>query len=52
MKKKNILKKGLILIGAYLIFALYLIIASERVERLNKIYHEQNKATATINVSK
>ena len=52
MKKKNILKKGLILISAYLIFTLYLIIATERIERLNKIYHEQNQTATTINISK
>ena len=51
MKKNNILKKGIILISAYLIFAIYLTIVAERVERLNKIYHEQNKTTTTINVS-
>ncbi len=52
MKRKNILKKGLILIGAYLLFALYLIMVSERVERLNKIYHEKNDNLEIINVSK
>ncbi len=52
MKQKNIFKKGLILLGAYLLFALYLIFVTERVERLNKIYHERNSDIATINVSK
>ncbi len=45
MKKKVIFKRFLILLSAYLIFALFLVCASQRVERLNKIYHEKNLQT-------
>lgn len=52
MLKKKIIKRGLILLGAYIIFAIYLMIVFARVERLNKIYHEKNTKEVTINVSK
>lgn len=43
---KKIIKKGIIIIGIYLIFAMYLFMASNRIERLDK-----NDSTETINVS-
>ncbi len=52
MKRKIILKRGLILLAAYFIFTLYLFLASERIERLNKIYNEKNTNITTINVRK
>ena len=33
---KNILKKGVIILGVYLIFTLYLFLVAERIERLDK----------------
>ena len=52
MKRKIILKRGLIFLAAYFIFTLYLFLASERIERLNKIYNEKNTNITTINVRK
>ncbi len=47
---KNIIKKGLIVLGVYIIFTFYLFVASERIERL-----EQNngieKTGVMINIS-
>ncbi len=37
MKLKNILKKGLLIFSLYLTFTLYLFIAADRIERLDKI---------------
>ncbi len=33
---KNVLKKGIIILGVYIIFTLYLFVASERIERLDE----------------
>ena len=33
---KNIIKKGIIIVGIYAIFAAYLLMASDRIERLDK----------------
>ena len=52
MTRKKFLIKGLILIGAYLIFALYLIAVSERIERLNELHQEQTNNFTQINISK
>ena len=48
---KNVLKKGIIILGVYIIFTLYLFVASERIERLennSKIGNEE----VTLNISK
>jgi len=43
---KKIIKKGIIIIGIYAIFTAYLLMASDRIERLDK-----NDNTETVNVS-
>lgn len=43
---KNIIKKGIIIIGIYLVFAAYILMASNRIERLDK-----DDSTEMVNVS-
>ena len=43
---KNIIKKGIIIVGIYAIFAAYILMASNRIERLDK-----NDDLEKINVS-
>ena len=43
---KKIIKKGIIVVGIYLIFATYILMASDRIERLDK-----NDGTEKVNVS-
>ena len=43
---KKIIKKGIIIIGIYLVFAAYILMASDRIERLDK-----NDSTENVNVS-
>ena len=47
---KNILKKGAIIVSIYLIFAVYLFCASERIERLEEDDYTE-KVNVTINYS-
>ena len=43
---KNIIKKGIIIVGIYLVFAAYILMASNRIERLDK-----NDSIEKVNVS-
>ena len=43
---KKIIKKGIIIVGIYMVFAAYLFMVSDRIERLDK-----NDNTKTVNVS-
>ena len=43
---KKIIKKGIIIVGIYLVFAAYILMASDRIERLDK-----NSSTENVNVS-
>ncbi len=43
---KNIIKKGIIIVGIYLVFAAYILMASDRIERLDK-----KDTTEKVNVS-
>lgn len=43
---RNIIKKGIIIIGIYLVFAAYILMASNRIERLDK-----DDSTEMVNVS-
>ena len=43
---KNVLKKGLIIVGIYAIFSAYLFLASNRIERL-----DNNDDTEKVNVT-
>ena len=43
---KNVLKKGLVILGIYAIFTAYLLFACDRIERLDK-----NDNTEKVNVS-
>lgn len=43
---KNIIMKGIIIIGIYLIFGAYVLMASNRIERLDK-----NESSEKVNVS-
>ncbi len=43
---KKIIKKGIIVVGIYLIFAAYILMASNRIERL-----DNNDNTEKVNVS-
>lgn len=43
---KKIIKKGIIIIGIYAIFTAYLLMASDRIERL-----EKNDSSELVNVS-
>lgn len=43
---KKIIKKGIIIVGIYLLFAAYILMASDRIERLDK-----NDNTEKVNVS-
>lgn len=39
---RQILVKGLVILGLYLLFTMYLILYSERIEKLNKIERENS----------
>lgn len=43
---KNIIKKGIIIVGIYLLFAAYILMAADRIERLDK-----NDDTEKVNIS-
>ena len=43
---KKIIKKGIIIVGIYLVFAAYVLMASDRIERL-----DNNDNTEKVNVS-
>ena len=43
---KKIIKKGIIIVGIYLVFAAYVLMASDRIERLDK-----NDNNEKVNVS-
>ena len=47
----NILKKGIIILGIYLIFVLYLFYASKRIEILDKTQKE-NTIPVAVNISR
>lgn len=46
---KNILKKGIIIVGIYLVFAAYILMASDRIERLDK--NETEKVNVSLKFS-
>ena len=45
---KNLLKKGLVIVSIYMVFTMFLFMASYRIDRLESSYEQDNNVTTKI----